>query len=60
MSQEVTEGGQALVNMQILFGELKRNVSVALSTVDGNAEGIVKGLTTAVGMYMYILISYLV
>ena len=37
---EVAEGEDAVVNMEILFGTLQKNVVVTLSTVEESAQGI--------------------
>ena len=37
---EVAEGEDAVVNMEILFGSLQKNVVVTLSTVEESAQGI--------------------
>ena len=39
-TSEVIEGDDALVNVEVLFGSLEREVSVMLSTLDDSALGI--------------------
>ena len=41
VTQEVTEGNRAVMNMEILFGSLSKDVVVTLTTADESAKGMV-------------------
>ena len=39
MIHEVMEGEEVRLTVAVLFGEVHRNVSVVISTLDGTAQG---------------------
>ena len=39
-TQEVVEGNEALIEVEVLFGLLQRNVTIMLTTLDDSAQGI--------------------